>query len=232
MIEAATPSEVGTLHLLDFCEGGTLDYVRDFERFLLPPHNQFLGKTPVVMVAPENWAEVCLALVRKGVCGLLGGRTYIVSALRPNGEPFEICRLIMNLVPTNGLCRNLVGDTSTLPTIVGLSATGLEDHQVLLTSSEDARCFCYLFLTPSTWWPYMGFGRGIPEEGLPAGYTGRGWHLHARVVAIAQHVHRRVVNRALRIEGPLASSQQEIRRDRPSSRADRLYACTSTTSMS
>lgn len=45
----------------------------------------------------------------------------------------------------------------------------------------------------------------VPEDGLPAGYTGKGWHLHARVlpmgflnlVAIAQHVCYVVVHQAL-----------------------------------
>ena len=33
----------------------------------------------------------------------------------------------MNLVPTNSYCRSLMGDTSTLPTIVGMSSVILED---------------------------------------------------------------------------------------------------------
>lgn len=53
----------------------------------------------------------------------------------------------MNLVPTNAICRNLVGDTATLPSVVGLSSIILEDNQLLLTSSEDIRCF---LLIPNT----------------------------------------------------------------------------------
>ena len=55
-------------------------------------------------------------------------------AVDERGEEFEVCRLIMNLVPTNGLCRNLVGDTSTLPTVTGMSGTVLGDGELLLTS--------------------------------------------------------------------------------------------------
>ena len=68
----------------------------------------------------------------------------------------------------------------------------------------------------------MGFAREVPVEALPEGHTGGGWHLVTQVlpmgfinsVAIAQHVHRRVINRALRGEKVLAARQQELRRDR------------------
>ena len=248
MIAAAFPEGVGSLDLLSFCEGGTRSYVSDFERFLLPPQDQSLGKTPATMVGQEHWAEVCLGLVDRGVCGLMKrddlfhvkGRPVLNGlfavekgerAVDEGGEEFEVCRLIMNLVPTNGLCRNLVGDTSTLPTVTGMSGTVLADGELLLTSSEDIRCFFCLFRTPPEWHRFMGFGREAPPEGLPAGYTGRGWHLVSRVlpmgfinsVAIAQHVHRRVIQQALGGDRRLASRQQEIRRDRQQSSAGHQY---------
>ena len=174
MIAAAFPEGVGSLELGDFCEGGTLSYVAEFEKFLLPPQDQHLGKTPAVMVSQTNWAEVCLGLVKRGVCGLMkreqlyhvGDKPVLnglfavekgEKALDAKGEEFEVCRLIMNLVPTNGLCRNLVGDTSTLPTVTGMAGTVLDDGELLLTSSEDVRCFFYLFRTPVEWHRFMGF---------------------------------------------------------------------------
>ena len=42
-------------------------------------------------------------------------------------------------------------------------------------------------------------------------------------VAIAQHVHRRVISRALRGEKLLAGRHQELRRDRAASTAEHLY---------
>ena len=248
MVEAAFPEAVGSLELEHFCEGGTLAYVKNFEDFLLPPQDQHLGKTPSIMVEACHWAEVCSGLVRRGVCRLMhvsqlhhiGGRPllnglFAVSkqeqATDAHGNVFEVCRLIMNLVPTNACCRSLVGDTSTLPSVIGMSSIVLEDSQLLVTSSEDIRCFFYLFRTPSSWWKYMGFGREVPSEALPKGYTGGGWHLVTQVlpmgfinsVAIAQHVHRRVINQALKGDARLASGHQEIRRDRPSSSAPHLF---------
>ena len=248
MVEAAFPEGVGSLDLLSFCDGGTRSYVSEFERFLLPPQDQSLGKTPATMVSQEHWAEVCLGLVNRGVCGLMkkeelyhvSGRAVLnglfavekgEKAVDEKGKEFEVCRLIMNLVPTNGLCRNLVGDTSTLPTVTGMSGTVLRDGELLLTSSEDIRCFFYLFRTPPEWHRFMGFGREVPPEGLPAGFKGHGWHLVSRVlpmgfinsVAIAQHVHRRVIQQALGGERKLAGKQQEIRRDRHQSSAAHQY---------
>ena len=200
------------------------------------------------MVEASHWAEVCTGLLRRGVCRLMhvselhhvGDRPlmnglFAVSkqeqAVDSLGNEFEVCRLIMNLVPTNGCCRSLVGDTSTLPSVVGMSSVVLDDNQLLVTSSEDIRCFFYLFRTPASWWKYMGFGREVPSEALPKGYEGTGWHLATQVlpmgfinsVAIAQHVHRRVINQALKGDARLASGHQEIRRDRPPSCAPHLF---------
>ena len=248
MVAAAFPEGVGSLDLLSFCDGGTRSYVAEFEKFLLPPQDQNLGKTPATMVSQEHWAEVRLGLVDRGVCSLMKrddlfhvkGRPVLnglfavekgEKAVDAGGEEFEVCRLIMNLVPTNGLRRNLVGDTSTLPTVTGMSGTVLGDGELLLTSSEDIRCFFYLFRTPPEWHRFMGFGREVPENGLPAGYTGKGWHLVSRVlpmgfinsVAIAQHVHRRVIQQALGGERKLAGKHQEIRRDRHQSSSSHQY---------
>ena len=248
MIEAAMPQAVGSLELENFCDGGTLNYVREFENFLMPPQDQHLGRTPTVMVEQRHWAEVCSGLLSQGVCRVMhvselhhvNGRPLLnglfavskqETAVGSDGHSFEVCRLIMNLVPTNSCCRSLVGDTSTLPSVVGMSAVVLEDSQLLITSSEDIRCFFYLFRTPISWWKYMGFAREVPPEALPASCSGTGWHLVTQVlpmgfinsVAIAQHVHRRVISLALRGEKALASGHQELRRDRGFSAADHLY---------
>ena len=71
MIEAALPQGVGSLVLTDLCDQGALDYVRNFEQCLLPYQDQYLGKTPAIMVEQSDWAEVCRGLVARGVCGLM-----------------------------------------------------------------------------------------------------------------------------------------------------------------
>ena len=248
MIEAAFPEAVGSLDLEEFCDGGTLSYIRNFESFMLPVEDQYVGKAPTIMVETEHWPQVCSGLLRRGVCRamhvseihhvgekpLLNGMFAVGKsefAVDAEGVEFEVCRLIMNLVPTNSCCRSLTGDTSTLPSVIGMSSIVLEDHQLLVTSSEDIRCFFYLFRTPPSWWKFMAFGREIPHEALPVGCSGGGWHLVTQVlpmgfinsVAIAQHIHRRVISQALRNDQRLASGHQEIRRDRPHSSAPHLF---------
>ena len=174
----AFPEGVGSLDLEAFCEGGAKSYVADFERFLLPPQDQCLGKMPATMVSQEHWAEVCLGLIERGVCGLMKredlyqkGRPVLnvlfavekgEKAVDDSGEEFEVCRLIMNLVPTNGLCQNLVGDTATLPTVTGMSGTVLKDGELLLTSSEDIPVFLLLVPYTSALAPVHGLWTGGP----------------------------------------------------------------------
>ena len=80
-VEAAMPEAVGSLELETFCDGGTLNYVREFESFLLPPQDQQMGRTPSIMVEQSHWAEVCSGLLRRGVC-----RVMHVSELHHVGD--------------------------------------------------------------------------------------------------------------------------------------------------
>jgi hypothetical protein len=68
---------------------------------------------------------------------------FAVSKEEMSGD-WEVCRLIMNMVPVKRLCRSMGGDISTLPSWAGMSPFVLEDSEVLLMSSEDIRCFFYL----------------------------------------------------------------------------------------
>lgn len=84
-------------------------------------------------------------------------------------DGIELQRLIMNLVPTNRLCKSLKGDTGTLPSISGFSAFYLDDGEVAMMSSEDIKCFYYLFKIPRSWWPFMGFTGAAPGPPLLGG---------------------------------------------------------------
>eukprot|EP00435_Cladocopium_sp_Y103_P073592 s436_g44.t1 len=57
-IAAAFPPEVATLNIEDFCTGGCLTYVGDFENFLLPQDQQAVGRPPRTMVHNDDWEEV------------------------------------------------------------------------------------------------------------------------------------------------------------------------------
>ena len=77
-------------------------------------------------------------------------------------DGWEVMRLIMNLIPVNRLCRNLGGDVATLPNWSGMHPFLLGRSEVMLMSSEDIRCFFYLFAVPVAWQRYLGFNKLVP----------------------------------------------------------------------
>ncbi len=238
----AIPDEVGKIPLEEVCDLGTLDYISHFEEYLLPSEAQVYTKPPRVMVEDQHWEQVCSGLVEKGICGVLpvsdlyhvGGQPLLNGMFGVSKDEFangwEVMRLIMNLVPVNKLCRNLGGDISTLPNWGGMNPFLLQDGEVILMSSEDIRCFFYLFKIPRSWQRFMGFNKLVPGALVPKAWKGRACVLVSRVlpmgflnsVSIAQHIHRRVARMAL--QNPLGlGPQNEIRRDKALPNSQTLY---------
>ena len=139
-------------------------------------------------------------------------------------------RLIMNMVPVNKLCRNLGGDISTLPSWAGMTPYLLEDEQVLVMSSEDIRCFFYLFEVPVSWRAFMAFNKPVPQHVVGDGVY-EPHYLASRVlpmgflnsVSVAQHVHRRIARMSLHGLQPSLGPQCELRKDRPFTVAQWVY---------
>ena len=78
--------------------------------------------------------------------------------------PWESMRVIMNLVPVNLICRGMDGDVSTLPSWAGMTPLSLMPEEDLVISSEDVRCFFYIFKIPPSWHRYMAFNRELPPS--------------------------------------------------------------------
>ena len=244
-LEPALPKEVGQLHLRDFCSGGVLDYVDRFEDFLVDPKDLVVGKTPRVMVEPSEWKTVVQGLLSKGLCKIIAKK----EVFHVNDQPLlngmfavgkqeyletcgtEICRLIMNLKPTNLNCRAITADTGTLPSINHLSTLVLEPDSVLLSSSEDIKCFFYLFRVPEAWMRFFAFGLAVPEELVPLELRSEEAYLTATVlpmgwlksVGLAQHIHRNVVRQALGNMATPIGGESELRRDRTFSSSHHLF---------
>eukprot|EP00438_Fugacium_kawagutii_P023459 Skav220955 [mRNA] locus=scaffold1928:73577:75316:+ [translate_table: standard] len=112
------------------------------------------------------------------------------------------------------------GDVSTLPSWAGMGALQLEPFEDLVVSSEDVRCFFYIFSVPSQWHGFLAFNRPLPES-LKGRRPGN-YYLCSTVlplgfknsVSLAQHVHRFVVKQALHANPALGSLEKEIRKDR------------------
>jgi len=231
-VAPALPPEVGSVPLEDVVELGSKHYVQHFEDYLLEPEDQVLPRAPKVMVPPDNWSEFCGELLNRGVFSRVheddiykvGGRPLLNGLFGVSKNEFEgsteVMRIIMNLIPLNGVVRGFDGDISTLPSWAGMSPLHLQPHEDLLVSSEDVRAFFYIFRVPLSWHRFLAFNRPLPPE-LCGERAGR-WYPCSAVlpmgfknsVSLAQHVHRFVLKQALGRVGQ-QGGEAELRKDRP-----------------
>ena len=241
-LEAAFPSEVGQLFLRDFCSEGVLHFIDHFDDYMVREDEMVIGKPPTVMCSDSEWEIVAKGLVDKGLCEVvresdlfhvkgspLVNGMFSVSKQEYKGD-IELTRLIMNLKPLNANSRSLEGDTCTLPSVTGMGGMYLAEDQLILTSSEDIKCFFYLFRVPRTWIRYLGFSKVAPRCVTPDSFGAERGYLCSLVlpmgyinsVGIAQHVHRNVLKRAMGDMRPLMGMEHELRRDRPLSHSEDL----------
>eukprot|EP00438_Fugacium_kawagutii_P003348 Skav236156 [mRNA] locus=scaffold436:191685:195386:- [translate_table: standard] len=237
-IAPALPAEIGRVPLADVCERGCREYVLHFDDYLKPKDQWISFKPPRVMVPDGAWGRVCQGLVEHRVCtflreedvfqtpsGALLNGLFGVSKEEWTHDGTEIFRLIMNLIPLNGLCRGLSGDVDTLPAWSSMNPFFLQPTECLLVSSEDIRCFFYTMSVPPTWVKYLAFNKPVPQEVVPTSMKGETVYLASVVlpmgflnsVSLAQHVHRTLVSRSSLHDdfGGCNPPQEEIRKDRP-----------------
>ena len=107
-VSPSLPDGVRQLRLENF-GAGTLHYIQNFTKYLLPADAQQVPKPPTVMVEPESWGQLCCGLVEKHICDIwpvdqlfhcqgeavLNGLFVVGKGEYLNGE--ETQRLIMNL---------------------------------------------------------------------------------------------------------------------------------------
>ena len=242
-MEHSLPEGVGSLDLADFVSLGTRFYVNNFEEFMVPAEDQYLGKTPKVMVEEAEWPSVCQGLVERGVCCFMEmqdvfhvGGSPLLNRMFSVGkgewtENLETQRLIMNLVPINRLCKSLQSDVGTLPALPAMNSFLLEGGETLLLSSEDVRCFFYLFKVPASWCKFLAFAKRVPQHVLPPQLKGKDCVLSSLVlpmgwlnsVSIAQHIHRNVVRASVLRLNPWQGGEHEIRKDKAFPKGNNLY---------
>ena len=245
-IEPSLPKEVGSLDIRSFCSDGVLHYINNFKEFLVPPEQRSLGVDPKVMVEQGQWEKICCGLVDRGLCEVLheselfhvGARPVLSGLFGVSKQEYsndvEILRLIMNLKPINSLCLPLTADTGTLPSITSMTGLYLQSNELLTLSSEDIRCFFYLFQAPREWMPCLGFARKVPRSLLKDDWENEDGYLCSKVlpmgflnsVGIAQHIHRNIIKKSMGNFKGVIGGESEIRRDKPqSSRSDlfRVY---------
>lgn len=238
-IAPALPAEVGEVPINDVVELGSLHYVTHFEEYLLPVEEQQYTKPPRVLVPPEHWETFCKNLIARGVFS----RVHESELHRVGGMPilnglfgvskgefsglFETMRVIMNLVPINRICRSMDGDVATLPSWAGMTPLSLMPEEDLVVSSEDVRCFFYIFKIPVSWHRFMAFNRPLPAS--LCGDRSGNWYPCSAVlpmgfknsVSLAQHIHRFIAKRALSRVG--VGPEGELRKDRGFTTANPLF---------
>ena len=232
-VSNSLPEGVGQLKLQEFCTLGTRAYVENFEDFLVPEELQTRMRPPRVMVEEDQWDSIAKGLIERNICTVIPVEDLfhvqgqpILSGMFAVGKgefvgTLETQRLIMNLKPVNQLCRSLFGDIGTLPSLANFGLMTLGQEEVCLVSSEDVRCFFYLFETPKSWHRFMGFNKELSQSLLPKELKGRRCVLAAKVlpmgfansVSIAQHVHRNIVSWANKLCAPPVGGEGEIRKD-------------------
>ena len=237
----AMPAEIASVALADVCELGCKHYVENFSEYLLPGEMQQAMKGPRVLVHDDHWREVCEGLTRNGVCTILPkSQVYHVQG-QPllNGlfgvkkdeivDGLPVHRLIMDLRPCNNVCRGLEGDVATLPSWATMGPLQLMPTEDLVVSSEDVRCFFYIFKVPQEWHPFLAFNKPLPRDMWP-GDDGP-YYIASQVlpmgfknsVSLAQHVHRNIVRMASTRTDEGLRPEQEVRKDRPFSASSVLH---------
>lgn len=241
-LEPALPAEVGSVELSKVVELGMLHDVNCFEEYLIPSEDMIPSRAPQVMVPPDEWEEVARGLISRGICGAIGEDEVFKVKGVPilNGmfgvsknewcNNIEVHRLIMNLIPINNLVRGVEGDVATLPGWSTLTPFFLDEGEQLVVSSEDIRCFFYIFKLPEVWKKYMAFNRPLPpclcpREGKPQRYFLCSLVLpmgFKNPVSIAQHIHRNIIRWAGERNAVLGDSSRELKKDRSFSFANPL----------
>ena len=233
-IMPALPDEIGRVPLEKVCTLGARHYVENFDLFIKDRSEWVLGRSPKVMVRDEDWGAVCAGLVKKGVCTFLTREEVFDTGQGPllNGlfgvtkdevvDGVDVYRLIMNLIPLNGICMALSGDVATLPSWSAMSPYFIQPTESLLVSSEDVRCFFYTMSVPEEWRKYLAFNKAVPDAVLPEDLQGEQVYLASRVlpmgflnsVSLAQHVHRNLVLSSGDGSSPVNRPEEELRKDK------------------
>lgn len=238
-VEPALPLEVGAIPLREVCELGCKHFVVNFPEYLISSEDSIPVKPAKVMVPPAHWETFCARLLERGIFD----RIHEDDLHTVGGEPilnglfgvtkgefhnnYEVLRIIMNMVPGNSVVRGIDGDISTLPGWSGMTPLELMPEEDLVVSSEDVRCFFYIFKIPRSWHSVMAFNRPLPSN--LAGKRPGKWYPCSAVlpmgfknsVSIAQHVHRYIAKQAAKRAS--LGAEHELRKDRGFPNTNPLY---------
>ena len=242
-IEPALPPRhlAGRVNATALADGVVRDILEDPGQVLLPRNEwpERFKRAQIRVESPQEYERIVGHLVERNVFGLLtrdqliwhngqaltNGMFGVSKGTKVWSERHNrmigVLRLIINLIPSNELQRNVTGDTRTLPYFAQLLGLTLTEEEVLLWSSEDMKCAFYVFGIPEAWWPYMVIDRSVDGAvvGRAAGLelwpcvrvVPMGWIL---AVMLVQYLHRQLCLLPFPSGGELPP-ELELRKDRP-----------------
>ncbi len=220
----------GSIWALDWLGPSSKELLLHPERCLLASPDLRKVRLPGrVHVKAGEKLEIARELVRRNVCqwvplsqvieidgvkilnGLFGVEKPTTTE---SGKP--VLRLIMNLVPSNSILKQLPGKVRGLPSINSWQSTFVDQGEELRLFQSDMSSAFYLFRIPKSWLAYLAFnvivdGSSVGKEkgrayALACSVLPMGW---ASSVGLMQEISENIL-----LHGGMARSQQ-IRRGSP-----------------
>ena len=214
----------GSINALDWLGPCSKDFLLHPEKCLIPDPDLSKARIPGrVHVKAGEKLVIARELVRRKVCqwiplsqevrvqgvSILNGLFGVEKpSVTNSGKP--VLRLIMNLVPSNLILKQLKGKVQALPSINSWQSTFVDQGEELRLFQSDMSSAFYLFRIPDCWHGYLAFniivdGREIGEAvGVPyalaCSVLPMGW---ASSVGLMQEISENIL-----IQGGLLRDQQ------------------------
>ena len=188
----------GCIPAVSWVSGRTLVFLTNPWDCVLPESEvapNFKLKAKKVHVVDDDKLALAELLVSRGVCtwteekkvfkyrgemvlnGLFG---VAKSSQLPNGKP--VLRVIMNLIPINGVLCQLKGLVGELPGITQYMSLFLGDGEELIISQSDMTSAFYLFALPDEWAPFLTFNLCFKGKEIGIGTPSETYCLSCRVL--------------------------------------------------
>ena len=209
------PEHGGVIDTLEFVGPQTRHWLQHPEDLLIKDDGRELPKLNAkIHIAPGEIDGIAQELVKRGVCGwipyedvgvyrgtkILNGLFGVEKSAKTDSGK-TVLRLIMNLVPSNSVFKQIRGAVDRLPSITCWMSSVVQDGQELRLWQSDMSNAFYLFRIPEQWMPYLSFG--VFTDGANIGKTaGKKFALSCRVlpmgwgssVAVMQEVSEKILH--------------------------------------
>lgn len=170
------PSHGGAIRAIDWVKGRTKAFLLHPDDCIRTPDeaNRLPRLQGKVHVVSEDKLELAKLLVARGICGwteesdvfrfqgerVLNGLFGVPkSTCLSDGRP--VLRLIMNLIPSNSVMRQLQGSVQELPGITQYLSVTLEHGESIRFSQSDMTAAFYLFGLEERWMRYLCFNLNV-----------------------------------------------------------------------